>query len=355
MHALRLSTVGLASILAACTSDPASMATSTGGISQGTSITTSSASTDDGETDSDSDSDSMSSGPKLDSEMNETDEIPCGEGEFCDCEIPPHTPCDQGGTMAQAMGLNCPGETPVSFNTMGSSAAMGTRTNFGNLNAFPAQEGAQFAVIGSGRVDELGDTSGFGCNSDLGSFDPGSLPSPINPSNDDSNTIAGQLQGTVNDYTEFRIIATAPNTVNSFSYNLAYFSFEYPIYYMSEFNDMYIGWLNSEAWTGNISFDVNGAPISLNAGFLDYRDAVAIKDPMCAAGCTAPELHGTCMEGHAGTKWLTTNAGVVPGETFTLVLAIFDMSDSALDSYAFIDNFQWGCDGEQPPSTVPIE
>ena len=33
----------------------------------------------------------------------------------------------------------------------------------------------------------------------------------------------------------------------------------------------------------------------------------------------------------------------------------FDLSDSVLDSYAFIDNFQWGCEGEVPPSTTPIE
>ena len=58
------------------------------------------------------------------------------------------------------------------------------------------------------------------------------------------------------------------------------------------------------------------------------------------------------MEGHAGTKWLTTSAGIAPGETFTLVLAIFDMSDSVLDSYAFIDNFEWGCEGDVPPSTT---
>ena len=362
MHALRLSTVGLAfslmacTALMACTGDPASMTTVTStGISMGTGISSGpSDSTDDGD-ETTSDSDSMGSGPKLDIMGDETGEIPCGEGEFCDCEIPPHAPCDNNGTLAQAMGLNCPGETPVSFNTMGAAAAMGTRSNFGNANAFPAQEGSVFAVIGSGRVDELPDSSGLGCSSDLGSYDPGSLPSPINPNADDSGTIAGQLAGTVNDYTELRIIATAPNTVNSFSYNLAYFSIEYPVYYLSVYNDMYIGWLNSEEWTGNISFDENGEPISLNAGFLDYRDAAAANDPMCAAGCTAPELHGTCMEGHAGTKWLTTNAGVVPGETFTLVLAIFDMSDSVLDSYAFIDNFQWGCDGEQPPSTTPIE
>ena len=65
-------------------------------------------------------------------------------------------------------------------------------------------------------------------------------------------------------------------------------------------------------------------------------------------------FEGTCMRQHAGTKWLSTTAGVFPGEDFVLVLGIFDVSDSILDSYAFIDNFQWGCDGVQPPTTVPV-
>ena len=334
-----------------------------------------------GETDSDdtlTTDDTNDSMPKLDQASDDSDSgdsgLPCGEGDLCECEIPPHTPCDAAANvpLSQAMGLNCPGENPqVTFTTNGAAAGMGTRTNFGALNAFPAQEGSQFVVIGSGPVADLDLANDLlACSQDLGAFDPGTLPPPMigtdvggdcfaNPAllgtGDCSNTIEAQLSGTVNDYTELRITATAPETVNSFSYNLAYFSYEYPDYYLSVFNDMYIGWLESEVWTGNISFDENGAPISLNAGFLDYRDAVALNDPMCANGCSAPELGNTCMQGHAGTKWLTTNAGIKPGETFTLALAIFDMSDSILDSYAFIDNFQWGCEGEVPPSTTPIE
>lgn len=304
---------------------------------------------------------------------NETDTVPCGEGDFCDCEIPEHTPCDGPANtpIVQALGLNCPGDPSVTFATSGAAAGIGTRASFGNVGAFPPQEGSKFVVIGSGRVDELDDNTGLGCNSDLGAYDPITLPSPMVGTNvgaqtcaenpgligmgDCSNTIESQLLGSVNDYTELRITASVPMGVNSFSYDLAYFSFEYPDYYLSDFNDMYIGWLESEVWTGNISFDEQGAPISLNAGFLDYRDANPLNDPDCQGGCSAPEIHGTCMEGHAGTKWLTTTAGVKPGETVTIVLGIFDMSDSILDSYAFIDNFAWGCDGDQPPSTTPIE
>jgi hypothetical protein len=314
---------------------------------------------------------SNSEGPLLDMEQAEEGPLPCGEGELCECEIPEHVPCDAAANVpfAQALGLNCPGEEVVTIATAGSPEAMGKRTGFGNTDVFDATEGSQFVVLGSGRVGEL--DSLLGCNADIGAYDPGTLPAPIvgtnvgaqtcaeNPAlvgtGDCSNTIEGQLAGTANDYTEIRFTAQVPMEVNSITYDLAFFSYEYPDYYLSVFNDMYIGWLDSEVWTGNISFDEAGQPISLNAGFLDYRDANAPNDPMCQGQCTAPELHNTCMQGHAGTKWLTTTAGVVPGETITVVFAIFDMSDSILDSYVFLDNFWWGCDGDQPPSTVPIE
>jgi hypothetical protein len=107
---------------------------------------------------------------------------------------------------------------------------------------------------------------------------------------------------------------------------------------------MYVGWLESESWTGNISFDMAGEPISLNAGFLDFRDDAG----------NVPEFAGTCMRQHAGTKWLNTTAPVTPGEQITLVLAIFDLSDPILDSYVFLDNFHWGCEGTDRPQTMPV-
>ncbi len=99
-----------------------------------------------------------------------------------------------------------------------------------------------------------------------------------------------------------------------------------------------MAWLESERWTGNVSFDDEGNPISLNAGFLDYIQS--------------PELAGTHLEEHAATRWLHTTAPVTPGETITLVLAIFDVSDQAWDSYVILDNFRWGC-GDAPPRTIP--
>ena len=159
---------------------------------------------------------------------------------------------------------------------------------------------------------------------------------------DCSNTIQDQFDqgGSYNDYTELRLNnITVPGGVTSLSYDLAFFSTEYPVYFGSSFNDMYVGWLESVQWTGNISFDEQGNPISLNAGFLDYTDG-------------APELANTCVNFNAGTKWLTSTASVVPNETITVVFAVFDLSDNILDSFVFLDNFRWGCEGG-PPSTTP--
>jgi hypothetical protein len=55
---------------------------------------------------------------------------------------------------------------------------------------------------------------------------------------------------------------------------------------------------------------------------------------------------------HAGTKWLSTTAGVVPGEDITLIWAIFDLSDEVLDSVVILDAFSWNCEGG-PPQTIP--
>jgi hypothetical protein len=321
-----------------------------------------------------SDGDPMAdTGEKLDV-IGGTGTNPCAEGGDCgECIPSTHEPCDQGANnMVSALGLNCPGDAMVNVTTDGHPAAMSVRTGFGTTNEWAPREGSAFAVLGSGFTTDLDLETPAGdfnvdpthCNDDLGAYDPGgSLPAPIqvndvagdcamNPAllgtGDCSSTISGQFSqgGAANDYTEIRIVADVPMTNNSLNYDFAFFSTEYPYYYNSAFNDMYIGWLESESWTGNISFDTAGNPISLNAGFLDFRDG-----PMDAG---APELAGTCMKQHAGTKWLQSVAPVTPGEEITLVLAVFDLSDSILDSYVFLDNFGWGCEGDDTPSTTPV-
>ncbi|MBK8715962.1 MAG: choice-of-anchor L domain-containing protein [Deltaproteobacteria bacterium] len=298
--------------------------------------------------------------------------VDCPEGQVCDdCVEVEHTPCDGDSTDPfRALGLNCDGESQIQGTLDGNPLAIGLRTGFGGTMQWAPREGSKFVVLGSGFVSDLDsetpggdlDVSPTHCNDDLGAFDPGgSLPMPVRTNDvggdctandallgtgDCSNTIQSQFsQGVAaNDYTEMRVVGMVPPSNNSISYDLAFFSVEYPFYYGSQFNDMYVGWLESESWTGNISFDEMGNPISLNAGFLAFRDD----------GGNRPEFAGTCMRQHAGTKWLNSTAPVTPGEQITVVFAIFDLSDSILDSYVFLDNFHWGCEGTDHPMTTPV-
>lgn len=324
------------------------------------------------------------------------------------CDAPPHTPCDgDPNELARAMGIGCPGEGDFQVQIRGSGRARGTLTTFGTTDEWDATEGERFAVLGTGYFDDLIPTPSaqWPCNDDVDNVGARTigphdveldLPAPIvakdvgpvtceqDPTlvgtGDCSNTLEDEFFWTdttkgAMDYTEIRITTRVPDTASSFSFDLAYFTVEYPQYYQSLFNDLFVGWLESENWTGNVSFDADGNPISLNAAFLEFKDtkkAIELndqcgpqfcgvnsgrRDPVCDADpnlCESPELWGTCFAGHAGTSWLTTTAAVEPGEEITLVFAIFDIEDSALDSYVFLDNWRWGCEPRNPPVTLPV-
>jgi len=290
------------------------------------------------------------------------------------CGAPTVVPCDSDDDDPwHAIGLNCPGGSQVEGEVNGDPMAF--YVHEGNMGTFepppfPPREGEKFLVMSSGHAADMAVPNLYASNDTNGFIDNGANPpAPINvamvsptdtcaddPSlvgtGDCSNTIQEQWdQGSgAYDYAELRFTAEVPFETYGFSYDLAMFSTEYPVYYQSGFNDMYIGWLESELWTGNISFDEMGNPISLNAGFLDYKDAP--NDFDCPGACAAPELAGTAMVGHAGTKWLTTTAGVTPGEDITMVFGVFDVSDPVLDTIVFLDNFHWGCEGGAPV-TIP--
>ncbi len=291
------------------------------------------------------------------------------------CGAPNPVTCDhQDDDPWHAIGLNCTGGPHVQGEYNGDERSLYVHEGpVGTYEPapFPPREGEKILILSSGISSDLLIPNYFATADVNGYVDNGSstLPEPLVPMNvsdtkscaedpgligdgDCSNTIEEQwTQGNgANDYAELRITTKVPLNTTGFSYDFAFLSTEYPDYYQSQFNDMYIAWLESEQWTGNVSFDESGNPISLNAGFLDYKDAPNPVD--CPPPCQAPELQGTAMVGHAATKWLTTSASVSPQEDITLVFAVFDLSDGALDTFILLDNWLWNCGGG-PPVTVP--
>jgi hypothetical protein len=257
----------------------------------------------------------------------------------------------------------------------------------GTSTEFVPREGNKMVVLSTGRAadllltpEELRDMDPFGCasplscpSSSLSAAPPMlTLPDPlrvrrVSPSRDctDDPNLVGEgdcsnsledqwIQGTgAYDYVELRFSATVPELTNAIRYDFALLSSEYPTFveHDSPYNDMYIAWLESEAWTGNVSFDEMGNPITATSVFLDYR--AGDNPATCADTPEVPELAGFAMQCHGATKWLKTTAPVVPGETFELVFALFDLSDGGLDTVILLDNVEWGCSGA-PPVTIPV-
>ena len=65
-------------------------------------------------------------------------------------------------------------------------------------------------------------------------------------------------------------------------------------------------------------------------GSLGYADTYQ-------TACDTPQMASL----GGATGWLTTQAPIAPGETFTLEFMIWDAGDGVLDSSVLIDNFQW--------------
>ncbi len=161
----------------------------------------------------------------------------------------------------------------------------------------------------------------------------------------------GQADPTeVNDIIELNLEILVPTNAHAFSYDFNFMSGEFPEWVCTDFDDTFVAMLESSGFTGNISFDAMGRPVTINVGFFD----------VCATGsggaCTGDgPLIGTGHEGivGGGTGWLTTTAPVEPGETIRLRFIIFDEGDHAWDSVVLLDNFTWEAEGVEGPVTVP--
>ena len=297
-------------------------------------------------------------GPKLDVGPED-----CDDGDCTGCYPPAHEPCDQDdNSLDHALGLGCDGEYPAELTRSGNTDAVAVAGGVGSTDHWAPVEGEKVLVLGTGLTASLLEpdttTEYVACSDDLGEEHDmgGALPLPIRTEavdceSDPTLIGEGDCSGTVgeqfdqgadaNDYTEVRIDVTVPENVASLSYSFAFMSTEWPTFVGLSYNDMFVAWLESETWTGNISFDENGSPISVNATFLDLQDESS----------DLAEFEGTCMSGHASTSWLQSTAPVKPGDEITLIFAIFDMSDSIFDSFVLIDDIDWGCEDGAPETT----
>ncbi|HSN99231.1 MAG TPA: hypothetical protein VLS89_13140 [Candidatus Nanopelagicales bacterium] len=179
----------------------------------------------------------------------------------------------------------------------------------------------------------------------------------------ESPACPGTTTGTPYDPTAIEIQVRVPSNAHGFSFDFNFYTYEWPGYICSTFNDFFVAILNpipQGQTDGQISFDNAGNPISVNNSLLDVCGCSG--GPPCFAGgktfdCPLgnAELTGTGFEGHAATSWLKTTAPVEPNQIITIRWGAYDSGDGILDSTGLVDNWQWLADPGTVVGTTPVE
>jgi len=298
-----------------------------------------------------------------------------------DCNgAPDDTPVECDGTIpldsadpfqgAAAMGL-CKQSDGLSWGVVGGAYVRSDGTPLtqpelaigrGILNAFGPnvfpQEGVKLLALSSGTARQPSDPGYATVGGTWKDFNPHGPP-PGYPK--ESPSCPGIVTGEPYDSAGLQIEIKTPTNAKSLAFNLNFYTYEFPGYICSEFNDFFVALLTptlSGQPDGNISFDSQGNTISVNAGFLEvcYPQMAGGKNFPCMLGPT--ELMGTGYDeqpnGSAATGWLQTTAPVeAPGGTISLLFTTWDSGDGILDSTVLLDNFTFHVE-EAPTETIPV-
>jgi hypothetical protein len=163
--------------------------------------------------------------------------------------------------------------------------------------------------------------------------------------------------GAPHDGIALQVDMRAPRNAKALAFDFDFYTYEWPKFICSENNDFFIALMDpppASAIDGNISFDGEGNPVSVNNAFLEVCTCPGHPTSPCLAGGKAfecnfgsAELLGTGFGadteaiGHAATSWLLTQAPVVPGEPVQIRFAVYDSENGTHDSLTLIDNVRW--------------
>jgi hypothetical protein len=238
----------------------------------------------------------------------------------------------------------------------------GILDHFGN--AITPREGVKLLGLSSGSARNPGEQDFNDPGGDWKDFTPHGSP-PGYPK--ESPSCPGVITGEPYDSAGLELQIRTPTDAKSFKFEFTFYTYEYPDYVCSTFNDFFVAMMDpipAGLVDGNISFDTMNNLISVNAGFLDACNPCMAggKNFLCTLGYS--EILGTGFEsnmaftcpiqGSASTSWLATTAPVEsPGSVISLRFAVWDSGDGVLDSTVILDNFRFEL-GEGQVGTVPV-
>ena len=220
------------------------------------------------------------------------------------------------------------------------------------------QEGGAMLALSSGMARRPTDP-GYQASYDKGftGGSPAGFPKP-------SPACPGVTTKGPHDPVALEVTIRTPTNANGFAFDFNFYTAEWPKYICTDFNDFFVTMLSpipAGMADGNISFDKQGNPVSVNNAFVDVCSCTG--GPPCMAGgksfaCSqgSTQLQGTGFEGGAATGWLVTTAPVTGATEVTVRFAVYDSSDGFVDATTLVDHFRWlATGGTVPVGTDPIQ
>jgi hypothetical protein len=245
--------------------------------------------------------------------------------------------------------------------TSASGEARAPGPQAGIMEAFGAavhpQNGKRLLVLSTGRArlpEQPGACKGPSCHT----------TSNVDPPDGFPQAVPGCEGGSIiSDDVALEVDLRAPTNAVGFSFAFKFHSFEYPAWVCTPYNDQFVALVSpapAGSINGNVAFDAQKNPVSVNLGWFDVCDPVGMADfavncgapvdtscpkppsPYCASGVGALAGTGFDLWGDAGaTRWLSTTAPVAGGAAITVRFAIWDTTDQSLDSTVILDDFAW--------------
>jgi hypothetical protein len=175
----------------------------------------------------------------------------------------------------------------------------------------------------------------------------------------ESPSCPGVTTGEPHDIAAVEVKLRTPSNATGFRFDFDFFTFEWPGYVCSSFNDFFVALLEpfpAMQMDGNVSYDQDGNPVSVNNSLLQVCGCAGNPPGQCEANgklfsCNLgnSSLIGTGFgfdvaedeQDHGATGWLQTKAPVAGGSDITVRFMVYDSGDGQLDSTTLIDNFKW--------------
>jgi hypothetical protein len=186
----------------------------------------------------------------------------------------------------------------------------------------------------------------------------------------ESPACPGTFSGEPNDPTGVELTVRMPSNAYGFSFDFNFYTYEWPAYICSTFNDFFVAILSpfpKGQSDGNVSFDSQGNPVSVNNAFLEVCGCPGNPPSPCEAGgklfqCALGNIDligtgfgfDTEFSDHGSTGWLQTKAPAEPNSEIKIRFAVYDSGDGVLDTTTLVDNWQWIAKPGITPGTNPI-